>query len=201
MMRRGAAVAAAGALAAGWAFALADGSFSAHMVAHVVAISLAAPLLVLGISRRPQWLGLPMAALAACALELVVVWGWHAPWLHLAARSCPSVFAVEQLSFLAAGYAVWGSALPASPTAGSARRASLAGAAALLATSMHMSLLGGLLCVSPRAWYHGQTAAALWDQQLGGTIMVAVGGIVYLAGALSVLAWALTVRVQGTEGP
>ena len=69
-----------------------------------------------------------------------------------------------------------------------------AGIAALLLTSMHMTLLGALLALTPRALYvhtaHDTGLAALDDQHLGGAIMLLVGGVSYLLGGL----W-LTVRL------
>lgn len=180
---------AAALLAGGWSLALMLESFAAHMAAHVTAVAVAAPLLALGLAWRPRILISAAAALAACGIELVVVWGWHAPALHLAARHDGGVFALEQASFLAAGFAVWASALP-SGAGPDARRPALTGVGTLLLTSMHMTLLGGLLAVIPAAWYHpgGQ---ALADQQLGGVIMLAVGGLAYLTGALALLARAI----------
>jgi putative membrane protein len=56
-------------------------------------------------------------------------------------------------------------------------------------TSMHMTLLGALLALTPRALYAGHGSAgsgigAVEDQHLGGAIMLIVGGVSYLAGAL-----------------
>ena len=179
------------ALTVTWTVALAIGGFAAHMTAHVAAVAVAPPLLVLGRKRRPGFLAAPMAPLAACAVELVIVWGWHVPALHAAARGSLAVFALEQLSFLLAGYGVWASALP-STGGGSGRSPALSGAGALLVTSMHMTLLGGLLAVSSRSPYeHAAVDGAPWDQQLGGVIMLAVGGTAYLIGGLALLARAL----------
>ena len=181
-------------LAGVWMLALTSGSFVTHMIAHMTAVAVAAPLLALELG-RPRWLMTPMAALGACAVELVVVWGWHAPSLHAAAKDSIAVFAVEQTSFLLAGYAVWASALPPRAPGGSP---GLAGVGAMLATSMHMTLLGGLLAVSSNAWYHhGEHALA--DQQLGGVIMLAGGGIAYLAGAIALLGSALSGASRSSE--
>ena len=67
--------------------------------------------------------------------------------------------------------------------------------AGLLFTSMHMTLLGALLALAPRPIYPDHHHPGGWldltplsDQQLGGTVMLAVGGIVYLAGALTLMA-------------
>ncbi|MCC6509881.1 MAG: cytochrome c oxidase assembly protein [Pirellulaceae bacterium] len=76
-----------------------------------------------------------------------------------------------------------------------------AGVLALLLTSMHMTLLGALLLFSPRVLFahHAEvhahaadrqpdhssaTESILFDQQLGGAIMLVFGGAVYLLGGL-----------------
>ena len=46
-------------------------------------------------------------ALVASFAEFAVVWGWHAPALHDAARASTVVFLVEQGSFLLAGLGLW----------------------------------------------------------------------------------------------
>jgi putative membrane protein len=177
-------------LLAGWTAALTVGGFAVHMSAHVVAVAVAAPMLALAVRWRPRWLQKGAAPLAACAAEFVVVWGWHLPWLHAAARHSLPVFGLEQASFLAAGWAVWASALPSAD--GTSRSTALAGAGALLMTSMHMTLLGGLLTIVPWGWLqHTDGPDPLLDQQLGGAIMLGVGGLAYLAGALGLLARAL----------
>jgi putative membrane protein len=49
---------------------------------------------------------------------------------------------------------------------------------------MHMTLLGALLALATRPLYHERTEAALADQHLGGALMLASGGAVYLVAAL-----------------
>lgn len=156
--------------------------FAVHMAAHMTVVAVAAPLLALAVAPVAvgwaRWLPGP---LPASLIELVAVWGWHAPALHAAARRAMPVLWAEQASFLLAGLLLWLSVL--------ARGQSAAGIVALLLTSMHMTLLGVLLTLAPRPLYTGDgSAAALFDQQLGGILMLAVGGIVYLIGGLALLA-------------
>jgi putative membrane protein len=175
--------------------------FAGHMTMHVAVVALAAPLLAIGLAGSrldPTPLApLLFAPMLAMALEFVVVWGWHAPVLHTAARGSPVVMAAEQLSFLAVGLLVWLAAFgrgrgPASAAWG-------AGILALFLTSMHMTLLGALLALSPRPLYHhahhGGFAglAPLDDQHLGGAIMLLVGGASYLIGGLVLMARLLRV--------
>lgn len=168
-------------------------AFAAHMAMHVLVVAVAAPLLALWLAnttrdpvRRRPWLFSP--ALASL-IELVVVWGWHAPAAHHAARHSTALLILEQLSYLGVGLLLWLSAF-----GGSQRRdRAAAGIAGLLLTSMHMTLLGVLLALAGRPLYdHGLLAAAavtpLEDQHLGGVIMLVFGGCSYLAGGLYLLA-------------
>ncbi len=180
----------------------ARGSFAAHMALHMGLVVLAAPLLALGLARAFPGLiaGLsPAAAIAASLVEFVAVWAWHAPALHDAARADASIFVLEQASFLAAGVLLWASAIGAAGDGRPAARA--AGVVALLVTSMHMTLLGALLLLAPRPLYacaeFCSPAAALTplgDQQLGGVLMLLVGGAAYLTGGLALLASILRER-------
>lgn len=186
-------------LAIAWAaplLPLAPGPFSTHMAVHMGIVAIAAPLLALGVAggrldpvrRFPRF----FSPIPASVVELVVVWAWHAPALHHAARHDPVALALEQGTFLASGLLVWLSAFGGEP----GKRAQRAGAGvlALLLTSMHMTLLGALLALPPRALYAhaGGPAltpdAQLWDQHLGGAIMLLVGGVSYLAGGLWLVA-------------
>jgi putative membrane protein len=163
-------------------------AFSAHMAMHMAVVAIAAPLLAWGSAgtRLDPVMSAPrlFAPIPASVIELVVVWTWHAPSLHHAARLHGAVFALEQASFLAAGLLLWLSALGGAAAAQPWRAA--AGIGALVFTSMHMTLLGALFALTPRPLYqHGPVrAGALADEHLGGAIMLLVGGASYLAGGL-----------------
>lgn len=192
-MRRGAlltagcaslAVAASGAVAP---FSI--GPFTLHMIVHVTIMVIAAPLLTFALAgsrfdptRRWPALAAPIAAMLA---ELFVVWGWHLPLLHHAASESATVLAAERLSFLVVGVMLWLSVLGGRPAERQARLGT--GVIALLLTSMHMTLLGALITLAPRALYHQPTtAASLMDQQVAGLVMLA-GALGYLVGGL----WAM----------
>lgn len=184
-MRRAAAIMGLLSLAAIWAVPQAVWpvpGFPAHMVRHVVLIAVAAPLLVFGLPRGTGWLAIP--PVPAAALEFVVVWGWHLPAPHAAARLAMPAFIAEQASFLLVGLAVWAGARRAHP---------LAGAAGLLLTSMHMTVLGALLILAPRDLYSalGGRMADLAAQQWGGLIMLAVATPIYLVAGLLLVRRAL----------
>lgn len=180
--------------------AMAPDRFSAHMALHMGVVTLAAGLLALGLagtaldpSRRLPGLFNPVAA---SVFELFAVWGWHAPALHHAARHTTSVLVVEQATFLVAGLWLWLAAFGVGRAARSERL--WTGVASLLFTSIHMTLLGAVFVLTPRALYAETTPATLWDQHLGGGIMLLAGGISYLAGGLWLALQGLTRREERT---
>lgn len=169
---------------------MAADSFTAHMTLHMGIVAVVAPLLAAaaaGTAWDPARAAPRLfSALPAAAVELAVVWAWHAPSLHHAARASSAWLAAEQASFLVAGLLVWVSSIGGDPIHAGNRTGN--GVVALLLTSMHMTLLGALLALAPRALYHHQTLASpltvLDDQHLGGAIMLLVGGASYLMGGL-----------------
>ncbi len=177
----------------GWLAPMVGGAFWVHMVMHMGVVAVAAPLLALGVAGgrldpvvRMPWLGLPIVA---SVVELIVVWGWHAPGPHHFARHTVGGLVLEQGMFLVTGFWIWISAFGGSEDG---RRERMAGGViGLLLTSMHMTLLGALLALAQRPLYdhggHGMAMGGmseLLDQQIGGAIMLVVGGVSYLAGGL-----------------
>jgi putative membrane protein len=174
-------------------------SFAAHMALHMGVVGIAIPILAAGLAPlvadhallRSQ-LALPIAV---SLFDLVIVWGWHTPALHHASRSSGWMLIYEQASFALASLLVWVLALAAPK--GRRQGAALAGALTLFFTSMHMTLLGALIGLAPRPIYPGHGHDALFgltelaDQQVGGVIMLAIGGIIYLIGGLALVARAL----------
>lgn len=180
--------------------ALARQAFSAHMLMHMGVVAVAAPLIAIGVAggRFDPARKVPrlFAPIQASILELVVVWAWHAPALHHAARHDAGMLFLEQGMFFLAGVWIWLSAFGGD--ASSRDRRGAAGIVALLLTAMHMTLLGALLGLTPRPLYaHAEGFAALSaldDQHLGGAIMLLVGGVSYLAGGV----W-LAARLLGSR--
>jgi putative membrane protein len=178
---------------------LARHAFFAHMVMHMGVLAMAAPLLAMGVAggrldpvRHAPGL---FAPIPASVMELIVVWTWHAPALHHAARHNTVGLAAEQGVFLLAGLFVWLSACGGNSRHRGNRTA--AGVVGLLLTSMHMTLLGALLALTLRPLYahiDGFTGLTpLQDQHLGGVIMLVVGGVSYLLGGL----WLTAVLLRG----
>ncbi|MFG3693641.1 cytochrome c oxidase assembly protein [Stutzerimonas stutzeri] len=171
--------------------AMADRLFVGHMLMHMLVVAVAAPLLAIGLAggRLDFSARLPIlfSPILASVIELFVVWAWHMPTLHHAARTSTGAELLEQGSYLVAGLLVWLAAF-----GGVRHRRALAGIAGLLLTSMHMTLLGVLLAMSGRPLYQHTGSALsglspLEDQQMGGVIMLAFGGSAYLIGGLYLL--------------
>ncbi|KEZ16419.1 putative membrane protein precursor [Sphingobium yanoikuyae] len=167
-----------------------------HMAGHMIAVAIAAPFLALGLSQGRfdpacLWPGL-ITPMAMMLVELVTVWLWHLPALRAATMTSLPMLGLEQVSFLGAGLLLWSSVLRADHRA--------AGIGALLLTSMHMTLLGVLIGLAPRPLYaaadHHHLAGIdpLIDQQLGGVLMLLVGGASYFIGGLVLLASLLRQR-------
>ena len=161
-------------------------AFSTHMLVHLSMVLVAAPVIALALPARiatqPVAGRLLSSPLLASLAELIVVWGWHTPAMHRAAGASPWWFGIEQVSFLAVGTWLWAACIGG---AARSRAGALAGVGALLLTSMHMTLLGALLTMSPRPLYPDHHALA--DQQLGGLYMLVAGGLAYLGGGLFLL--------------
>jgi putative membrane protein len=171
--------------------ALVSDSFAAHMAVHMGVVAVAAPLFAFSLSgtRYDPSASCPrfFAPIQASVVEFAVIWVWHAPVLHQAARQNSSMFLLEQSTFLASGFWLWMAAAGGAQSARFPRRG--AGIAGLLFTSMHMTLLGALFALAPRPLYsHSEMSLHGWssiaDQHLGGVIMLIVGSASYLAGGL-----------------
>lgn len=175
-------------LAALWAglAPLVNGSMALHMVLHLGVVALVPALLDPRLPGRPG----PLLLGAATMLEGLVIWGWHAPALHHWAAMSAAGFAAEQASFLAVGLLLWAAAAAAGP---------FGGALVLLATVIHMTMLGALIGLAPAPLYgHAGSGpmglTVLQDQQVAGALMAGLGGAIYLGFALARLAPALGER-------
>jgi cytochrome c oxidase assembly factor CtaG len=191
----------------------------AHMVQHVLLMTVAAPLLVLGspwlvlfwglsaptrralgrcwyrLGRwRSVWL-LTWSPLAVWSLHMLVTWLWHAPALYEAALRRAWVHDLQHLCFLAAGCLYWRLLLdPLSRL----RLIPAAGVLLLFTTTLHTMALSALMTLSPVPWYPAYAGSTeLWelshleDQQLAGLIMWMPACLPYVAAALHLLAQSL----------
>lgn len=165
-------------------------AFSPHMILHLGVTVVAAPLLAVGLVRAGLGAGRArhplLIALTASLLEMVVVWGWHAPALHEAAALDDRAFVLQQASFLVAGVVLWHASFADPSRAGFG-----VGALAMLLTFMHMAMLGVLLALAPQLLYAPELCLGAFgldpldDQRLGGALMAAVGSLPYLAGGVA----------------
>jgi putative membrane protein len=191
----------------------ASSSLTAHMTQHVALLTIAPPLLILGLV--PTVLGAALSdaagprtqrALAAVStafarvpvfvltvvavgLQTAALGVWHIPAIYDAAVTHVPLHALEHLTFVSSGLAFWWI------VAGAGRRAGTAAAViTIFIASLPGTLLGALMTLSTSPWYphyaHHSFAAALQDQQLAGVVMWAVGGMAYVvAGAVFFVAW------------
>jgi len=169
---------------------LATGSMVLHMVLHL-GVTAVVPALYAPKFRLPAG---AMALTLGAVAEMLVVWAWHLPSLHLWARLTTTGFILEQASFLGAGMLLWATVRAAG---------GFGGAVVLLATTMHMTLLGALIGLSPRDLYGDICAghlglSALQEQQVAGAMMAGAGGAIYLIAALRRLGLALKLTEAAT---
>jgi cytochrome c oxidase assembly factor CtaG len=167
--------------------------FSAHMVQHMILLTVAPPLLVYG---RPTLALLMSMSLPARrkvrelesggpvsfvlrvgghpavvgGLYTVALWSWHLPAAYQEAIRSAPVHASEHLTFLAIGLLFWGTVIGA----GTRRRVSYPAALALVfATMLPGVWLAMILTFAPHLVYpvYGSHAGALADQELAGALM------------------------------
>jgi cytochrome c oxidase assembly factor CtaG len=147
---------------------------------------------------RRSWRALVRPGVA-WALHGAALWLWHVPVLSDAALQSEVVHYLQHAMLLTTAFLFWASILPRRANA----RTRITSVFSLLTTSMHSTLLGALLTLSPTVWYASYAVAAgpaglsaLEDQQLAGLIMWVPAGLVYLIAAL-----ALCAAILRDEGP
>ena len=188
--------------------------FSAHMTQHSLLMLVAAPLLTFGrpifiwlwampSSRREpvarvfragpvvQLWGAITAPLAVFLVQACVLWIWHLPRLYEAALGNETIHAAQHLSLVLAGGLFWWAMVDGRY----GRRGYGLSVLYVFLTSVHSSVLGALLTVSPAPWYgeYGRQAVArqldaLADQQLAGLLMWVPAGTIFLLLGLALFA-------------
>ena len=182
---------------AGWAVAalalvsplcaLSVSLFSARVGQHMLLALLAAPLMALGLpDPAGRWRRCEMPSALAFAAAL---WVWHAPGPYAATFRSDVVYWLMDLTILASSTALWWAVLRAP-----AGRMGVA-VAATVAAGLQMALLGAVITWASRPLYapHLLTTAdwgltPLQDQQLGGALMWAPGGLIFMAAIVAPLA-------------
>jgi putative membrane protein len=188
--------------------------FSAHMTQHEILMLVSAPLFVLS---RPlvatvwampkNWRGgtknfikaAPVEktwnfltnAFVAFVIHAVALWIWHIPFLFQATLKSDFVHTLQHASFFLSALLFWW-AIMASPRG---LKSYGAGVLYLFTTSIHSGILGAFLTFTTKVWYpvYEKTTASwgltpIEDQQLGGLIMWAPAGIVYIVAGLFMFA-------------
>ena len=173
------------------------GPLSGHMVAHIGAMNVVAPLVAVGIGRhfpRP----LPRASAGLLWLvtlgQMALLWASHSPPIHHAIQSSPLTEAALHVALFGSALAFWTCIVAASHW-----QAMLA----LLVSGKLACLLGALLIFAPRllfdvaAFANGAHAAplghaTLGDQHLAGLLMVAACPLSYVLSAIVLAAQTMT---------
>lgn len=156
------------------------GPAAAAMAVHILLMNLLAPAVALWCTGFRAVHGL----VAATIVQLLLLWGWHAPPSLAAAMEWPSLHLAMGLSLTLA--AVWFWLAVVTAAASRPWRA----IASLLITSKVFCLLGVLLTFAPRSLYapmgHHHGTDPLADQQLAGLLMLLACPLSYLVAAVVV---------------
>ncbi len=200
--------------------------FSAHMLQHLLLVTVAAPALLLAdpylrvlwaLPRRPRrrlaafltsrtaarrLLAALTAMPVAWPASAAVLWLWHLPAAYEAALHRPLLHDAEHLSLFAAALVFWWPVVRPAP---SPRRAAPAGlrVAYLVLGALQNAALGLAFVLLPAAVYPTYVGAAgaapaREDQTWGGVLMWGVAGAVDMLAVLLVLYAALAEQERGT---
>lgn len=201
--------------------ALAAELFAAHMVQHLIIISVVAPLLLLGEPTLVMLWAFPVdwrrrigtwwrrtrlrriaGALVhprfAVPLHLLAVALWHVPTFYDSAERSGSLHAVEHALFLSTALLFW---YPVMDRRARRRLGVPVVILSLFVVALGCVVLGALLAIAPRPWYDAHLAtSARWgllplaDQQLAGVIMWVPAGLVYLVAMVAITLPVLAAR-------
>jgi len=161
------------------------GPLAGHMIVHIAAMNVAAPLVAVAWKRAP--LPATSAALwSATFAQLGLLWALHAPAVHHAAHASPPLLAALHVSLFLAALAFW----IAIANAGARRWQAML---ALVVSGKLACLLGVLLIFAPRPLFgphgaHAMQVEGLADQQMAGLLMIAACPLSYVLVAVIVAA-------------
>jgi putative membrane protein len=175
---------------------------TAHMVQHLLLMTLAPPLIWLGIPRKPPTklgaLAHPVFCWLAAAATLVV---WHIPSVFMLGMRSQIWHWIEQASFLASGLLFWWPVIQPSPKDSKWPESSIL--LYLFLATLPCDILSGFLVFCDRVVYpvflslpHSSGFSALEDQQCAGALMWTCVTLVYLlAGTI------FTARLLSPQSP
>jgi len=176
---------------------------SGHMAQHIAVMNVAALLCAVAMlprgTRATSTLG-PRGLWPLTALQMVLLWGWHAPQAHAAAASSPLVYAAMMTSLFVVALGFWHAVLLR------AARSDWQPIFALLVTGKLACLLGALLVFSPRLIYAGAApsllescisgSGGLDDQHLAGLLMLTACPLSYVLAGIVLAARILDRRSE-----
>lgn len=175
-------------------------SLTAHMVQHILLLTVAPPLLVLGApipallwSLPTRWRSTGRAGwrrvvssrrgtgwvwwmATALVVQTATMWIWHIPTLYVAAVHHDGLHIAEHATYLATGCLFWWAV-----TAGPHRHHG-GGAIAVLVGALPGTVLGAVLTLASRPLYR-PAYPSLADQQMAGVLMWAFAGAAYVIAA------------------
>lgn len=177
-------------LAKGIAGLLGFGPLTSHMIVHIALLNVGGLIAGLFASETTRSLWGSRALALSTALQIVLLWGWHAPTVFAAAHSNAATMAAMHISLFVAAAWFWTTVFSVN---GNARWMSIA---AVLITGKLFCLLAILLAMSPRTLYaashgshlhlHSHTDIALADQQLAGLVMIVTCPLIYIVAGVAI---------------
>jgi len=154
------------------------GHLTRRMVLHIFLMNLLAPVAAGLVVHRSAGHASQTTTLLVLvtALQIVVLWGWHAPQLLPAVMHAPMLHHLMVLSLFAVAYLFWHALFR------QGHQRSWLSILSLMITGKLFCLLGFLLVFSPRNIYAlaQDGGAGLHDQQLAGLLMIVVCSLVYV---------------------
>jgi len=161
------------------------GPLSRQMALHIALMNVAAPMAAVMVARQAG-AGRAATLWVAAAIQIAMLWAWHAPALQQHAMESHAVQGVMHASLLAVAFWFWRGLIRLAPAS------RWHAVAVLLLTGKFACLLGVLLIFAPRLLYdfpaHAPGALpALADQQLAGLLMAAACPLSYLVAGVIVV--------------
>lgn len=162
----------------------------AHMIQHLLLMTLAPPLILLGLPRKPHARGLfrvvnPALCWFAAAGALIV---WHIPSVFMLGLRSPIWHGIEQASFLASGLLFWWPVVL--PPASASKWPESSILLYLFLATLPCDILSGFLVFCDRVVYpvfvsspRSFGLSALEDQQCAGALMWTCVALVYFIAA------------------
>jgi len=181
----------------------ADKWLSVHMVQHIVLMTVAPPLIVLGRPWPRMWLPFPLSARravggalsrssffrrsagflkrpwVALAVQSAMIALWHVPQLYDAAARNEWIHVLEHVCFVAPSLVFWAALLGAPPVR--ARMGDLQRSLCFAAAMVPMWILAIVLAFAPTAIYAAYPS--MTDQQLAAGVMWVPGSLTYFVAA------------------